>query len=83
MAESGYYQTCDLLTAAYHPKGRATLNHSTNGIVVDSPDKNVCQTFWKSVPNLFLMNLIFYNINERVQPGHYSDYLKISKFKFV
>ena len=48
--------------------GRTTLNHATNGVVVDSAGKKQTRVWdiLKVWPNLFHMNMVFYNENERV-----------------
>ena len=52
--------------------GRTTLNHSMNGVVVDSPGKKQTRVWdiLKACGNWFPMSLVFYNKNA-------------TKFKFV
>ena len=50
------------------PRGRSALNHSTNGVMVDSPSKKqTCPwDLLHSHAKWFVMNLLFYDQNESV-----------------
>ena len=56
------------LYISFTAAGRTTLNHSTNDVVVDSAGKKQTRVWniLKVWPNLFLMNHVFYNKNERL-----------------
>ena len=62
-------------------KGHSALNHSMNGVMVDSPrnNKHVCETC--CIPMQADFKLLFYEQNESLQLGQKSECAKILKFK--